>query len=78
MPSPALRQCYTTATLLMLPAIAIAIAITMESIEEQWNPPSPPDILSSSWINTADAKKAVKTWLLDQGESWANSDPRIR
>ena len=55
----------------MLRAIAIAIAITMESIEEQWIPPSPPDILSSSWINIADAKKAVKTWLLDQGEPWA-------
>ena len=25
-------------------------------------------------MNIADAKKAVKTWLLDQGESWANSD----
>ena len=46
----------------------------MEPIEEQWNPPSSPDITSSLWMNIADAKKAVKTWLLDQGESWANSD----
>jgi hypothetical protein len=33
---------------------------TMESIEEQWNPPSPPNILSDSWTNITDAKKAVK------------------
>ena len=43
---------------------------TMESIEEQWNPPSPPDILSDSWMNMTDAKKAVKVWILDRGESW--------
>jgi hypothetical protein len=46
---------------------------TMESIEEQWNPPSPPDILSDSWTNITDAKKAVKIWILDRGESWAPS-----
>jgi hypothetical protein len=45
----------------------------MESIEEQWNPPSPPDILSNSWTNIIDAKKAVKIWILDCGESWAPS-----
>ena len=38
----------------------------MESIEEQRDPPSPPNILSSVWTNIADTKKAVKTWLLDQ------------
>jgi hypothetical protein len=42
----------------------------MEPIEEQWNPPSSPDIMSDSWINMSDAKKAVKIWLLDRGESW--------
>jgi hypothetical protein len=26
----------------------------MESIEEQWNPPSTPDIMSDSWMNMAD------------------------
>src|SRR3981189_1293327 len=46
----------------------------MESIEEQWNPPSPPDILSDSWTNISDAKKAVKIWILDRGESWAPSN----
>jgi hypothetical protein len=45
----------------------------MESIEEQWNPPSSPDILSDSWTNITDAKKAVKIWILDRGESWALS-----
>ena len=44
--------------------------ITMEPIEEQWNPPSCPDIMSDSWINFSDAKKAVKIWILDRGESW--------
>ena len=42
----------------------------MESIEEQWNAPTSPDILTNSWINIADAKKAVKIWILDRGESW--------
>jgi hypothetical protein len=45
----------------------------MESIEEQWNPPSSPDILSDSWMNITDAKKAVKIWILDRIESWAPS-----
>ena len=43
---------------------------TMESIEEQWNPSSSPDIVSDSWMNIIDAKKAVKIWILDRGESW--------
>jgi hypothetical protein len=42
----------------------------MEPIEEQWNPPSSPDIMSDSWMNISDAKKAIKTWILDRGESW--------
>jgi hypothetical protein len=46
----------------------------MESIEEQWNSPSPPDILSDSWTNINDAKKAIKIWILDHGESWAPSN----
>jgi hypothetical protein len=45
----------------------------MDSIEEQWNPPSSPDIVSDSWMNIADAKKAVKIWILDDGESWGPS-----
>jgi len=44
--------------------------ITIEPIEEQWNPPSCPDIMSDLWINFSDAKKAVKIWILDCGESW--------
>src|SRR5258708_7852225 len=44
---------------------------TMESIEEQWFLPLTSDITSKSWVNIADAKKAVKTWILDRGESWA-------
>jgi hypothetical protein len=44
----------------------------MESIEEQWSPLST-DILSRFWANIADAKQAVKTWILDHGESWAPS-----
>jgi hypothetical protein len=47
--------------------------MTMEPIEEQWSPPSPPDILSDSWMNMTDAKKAVKVWILDRGESWGPS-----
>jgi hypothetical protein len=46
----------------------------MESIEEQWNAPTSTDILSDSWVNIADAKKAVKIWILDRSESWAPSD----
>jgi hypothetical protein len=42
----------------------------MESTEEQWNAPTSPDILTNSWINIANAKKAVKIWILDRGESW--------
>jgi hypothetical protein len=45
----------------------------MESIEEQWNPPSPPDIMSDLWMNIKNAKKAVKIWILDRGESWDSS-----
>jgi hypothetical protein len=45
-------------------------ATTVESIEEQWNPPTFTDIMSDSWIDMADAKKAVKIWILDRGESW--------
>jgi hypothetical protein len=46
----------------------------MGSIEEQWNPKPSTDITSRSWDNIADAKKAVKTWILDRGESWAPSN----
>jgi hypothetical protein len=42
----------------------------MGSIQEQWNPPSCPDIISELWINITEAKKAVKIWILDRGESW--------
>jgi hypothetical protein len=52
--------------------------ITMEPIEEQWNPPSSPDIMSDSWINISDAKKAIKIWILDRGESWASSTQTTR
>jgi hypothetical protein len=45
----------------------------MESIEEQWFLPPTSDITSKSWANITDAKKAVKTWILDHGESWAPS-----
>jgi hypothetical protein len=45
----------------------------MDSIEEQWNPPSSLDIVSDSWMNIADTKKAVKIWILDRGESWGPS-----
>lgn len=48
------------------------MATTIESIEEQWNPPASADILSDSWIAIADAKKAVKIWILDRGESWGH------
>jgi hypothetical protein len=41
----------------------------MESIEEQWNAPTSSGILTNSWINIADNKKAVKIWILDRGES---------
>jgi hypothetical protein len=42
----------------------------MESIEEQWNTPVSTNILDRSWANINDAKKAVKIWILDHGESW--------
>ena len=42
----------------------------MESITEQWDLPSGPDIISNSWTNATDAKKAIKIWILDRGESW--------
>ena len=45
----------------------------MESIEEQWALPTSTDILSDSWPNITDAKKAVKIWILDRGESWGPS-----
>jgi hypothetical protein len=45
----------------------------MESIEEQWNPPTSTDILSSSWMDITDSKKAVKIWILDRGKYWAPS-----
>ena len=45
----------------------------MEPIEEQWSPLSSPDIISDSWMNITDAKKAVKIWILDRGESWGPS-----
>ena len=41
----------------------------MESITEQWNPPTASNVLSDSWMNITDAKKAVKIWILDRGES---------
>jgi hypothetical protein len=43
----------------------------MELIEEQWNHPPPP--ASDLRMDIANAKKAVKTWILDNGESWALS-----
>jgi hypothetical protein len=36
----------------------------MEPIEEQWNPPSSPDIMSDSWTNIIDTKRAVKIRIL--------------
>jgi hypothetical protein len=42
----------------------------MESIGEQWNPSKPLDIISDSWMNIAEAKQAIKIWILDHGESW--------
>ena len=44
--------------------------MAIEPIEEQWNPPSSLDIMSDSWTDIKDAKKAIKTWILDRGESW--------
>jgi hypothetical protein len=26
--------------------------------------------MSDSWMNMSDAKKAIKIWILDRGESW--------
>ena len=43
----------------------------MESIEEQWSPEPVIDIISKSWPDIVDAKKAVKIWILNCGESWA-------
>ena len=43
------------------------------TIEEQWSPPTSTDILCDSWMDMADAKKAVKIWILDRGESWGNT-----
>jgi hypothetical protein len=37
------------------------------------NPRSFTDILSDSWMNVTDAKKAVKIWILDRGEHWSYS-----
>jgi hypothetical protein len=45
----------------------------MESIEEQWNPPTSTNILSNPWTDIASAKKAVKIWIHERGESWAPS-----
>ena len=42
----------------------------MESITEQWDLPSGSDIISNSWTNATDAKKAIKILILDRGESW--------
>jgi hypothetical protein len=50
----------------------------MESIEEQWNPPTSTDILSNPWTDIASAKKAVKIWIHERGESWAPSTQTIR
>ena len=47
--------------------------MTMEPIEELWNPPSSPDIMSDLWMNISDAKKAIKIWILDRGESWGHA-----
>ena len=46
----------------------------MESIEEQWTLPTPTDIMSDLWTNINSAKKAVKIWILDRGESWKPSN----
>ena len=44
----------------------------MQSIQEQWtSSASNDDITSKFWDNIADAKKAIKTWILDRYESWA-------
>jgi hypothetical protein len=45
----------------------------MESIEDQWAPLASTEILSTQWPNITNAKKAVKIWILDCGESWAYS-----
>jgi hypothetical protein len=36
----------------------------MESIIEQWNPPTVPDVLSDSWMNITNVKKAVRSGYL--------------
>lgn len=43
----------------------------MESAEDQWTLSLPENIISQSWDKIADAKRAVKTWILDRHESWA-------
>ena len=44
----------------------------MQSIQDQWTSSSSnDDITSQFWDNIADAKKAIKTWILDRHESWA-------
>jgi hypothetical protein len=40
--------------------ITTTMATTMESIEEQWSPLASTDILSDSWMDMANVKKAVK------------------
>jgi hypothetical protein len=42
----------------------------MQSTEDQWTSSSSDDIVSKFWDNIADAKKAIKTWILDRHESW--------
>jgi hypothetical protein len=56
-----------------------ATTTATERTEEQWAPAST-DILSQLWDNITEAKKAVKIWILDRGESWApsNHTNRIR
>ena len=72
--SPLPHHFLTTATSLSLPHCRYLTAANMESIEEQWSPPTSTDILSDSWIDITTAKKAAKTWILDRGESWAPSN----
>src|SRR5258708_5528194 len=49
----------------------LTTSIAMQSIEDQWTLSSSDDITSKFWDNIADAKKAIKTWILDRHESWA-------
>ena len=51
----------------------------MQSIQDQWTASSSnDDITSKSWDNIADAKKAIKTWILDRHETWALVTTMIR